>query len=153
MLGPWIHLACGVAVSWFALGGLGDVQRAEKCVVRGDYRAPVMPALNSGRSSECSAEPPDEAAVLRAMPKVAQVPYLCDEFRDDILIVKELVSDQVCEPRCFPLTGPARIHHRRWKCTVYYTDTLEGSYPFPFRCRRPRMEVVYIDQDHLHLSK
>ena len=23
--------------------------------------------------------------------------------------------------------------------------------PFPFRCRKPRVQVVYIDLDHLHL--
>jgi hypothetical protein len=25
------------------------------------------------------------------------------------------------------------------------------GYPFPFRTTRPRVEVVYIDKDHLHL--
>jgi hypothetical protein len=28
---------------------------------------------------------------------------------------------------------------------------VESGYPFPFRCKRPRVEVIYIDKDHLHL--
>jgi hypothetical protein len=34
---------------------------------------------------------------------------------------------------------------------VYYTETVESCYPFPFRSKRRRSEVVYIDKDHLHL--
>jgi hypothetical protein len=43
------------------------------------------------------------------------------------------------------------LHHCHWKCTVYYTETIESGYPFPFRCKRPRVQVVYVDLDHLHL--
>ncbi len=28
---------------------------------------------------------------------------------------------------------------------------MESGYPFPFRVVRPRVQVVYIDLDHLHL--
>ena len=35
---------------------------------------------------------------------------------------------------------------------VFYTETIESGYPFPFRCVRPRVQVVYIDLDHLHLA-
>jgi hypothetical protein len=43
------------------------------------------------------------------------------------------------------------LHHCHWKCTIYYIETIESGYPFPFRCVRPRVQVVYIDLDHLHL--
>jgi hypothetical protein len=43
------------------------------------------------------------------------------------------------------------LHHCHWKCTIYYTETIESGYPFPFQCKKRRIEVVYIDRDHLHL--
>ena len=86
------------------------------------------------------------------MPHVARgVPYFYEEFRDNVQIVTELIKDVIDPPRFFPLVGPAQLHHCHWKCTVYYTETLESGYPFPFRCVRPRVQVVYIDLDHLHL--
>jgi hypothetical protein len=86
------------------------------------------------------------------MPRVTRgIPYVYEEFRDDIQVVSELIKDTVDPPRFFPLVGPAQLHHCHWKCTIYYTETIESGYPFPFRCKRPRVEVVYIDKDHLHL--
>ena len=67
-----------------------------------------------------------------------------------IEIVCEKLVDKIDPPRFFPLVGPAQLHHCHWKCTVYYTETIESGYPFPFRCVRPRVQVVYIDLDHLH---
>ena len=97
-------------------------------------------------------DPPDEARILRALPKVTRgVPYFYEEHRDNIQIVTELIVDRIDPPRFFPLVGMAQLHHCHWKCTVYYTETIESGYPFPFRCVRPRVQVVYIDLDHLHL--
>jgi hypothetical protein len=58
--------------------------------------------------------------------------------------------DKIDPPRFIPLIGPAQLHHCHYKCTIYYTETIESGYPFPFRCRKPRVQVVYIDKDHLH---
>jgi NurA-like 5'-3' nuclease len=45
----------------------------------------------------------------------------------------------------------ANLHHCHWKCTIYYRETIESGYPFPYRCTRDRVEVVHMDLDHLHL--
>ena len=34
---------------------------------------------------------------------------------------------------------------------MYYTETIDSSYPFPVRVKRRRAEVIYIDKDHFHL--
>ena len=97
-------------------------------------------------------DPPDRAAILRAMPRVVRgVPYFYEEFRDDIQIVSERMVDKIDPVRFFPLIGPAQLHHCHWKCTVYFTETVQSGYPFPFQNKRPRVQVVYIDKDHLHL--
>jgi hypothetical protein len=122
----------------------------ERMCNRSDYRTPVLPPIPPGYTPICEDEP-DRAQILRAMPRVTRgVPYIYEEFRDDIEFKVEKLVDRVDPPRFFPLVGPAQIHHCHWKCTVFFTETVESLYPFPFRCRRRRVEVVYIDKDHLH---
>ena len=94
----------------------------------------------------------NRATILRAMPRVTRgVPYVYEEFREDFEFTVEKLVDRVDPPRFFPLVGPAQLHHCHWKCTIYYTETVQSSYPFPVKVVKNRVEVVYIDKDHLHL--
>ena len=124
----------------------------EKKCHKNDFRTPILPPIQEGFPAPICEDPPDEARVLRAIPKVTRgVPYFYEEHRDNIQTVSELIVDKIDPPRFFPLVGPAQLHHCHWKCTIYYTETIESGYPFPFQCKRPRTEVIYIDKDHLHL--
>lgn len=117
-----------------------------------DYRTPIMPPIKDGFPPPICEDPPSEQEVLRAMPRVSRgVPYFYEEFRDDITIVNERLVDKIDPPRFFPLVGPAQLHHCHWKSTIYYTETVQSSYPFPVKVVKHRVEVVYIDKDHLHL--
>jgi hypothetical protein len=125
----------------------------EKYCHENDFRTPILPPIREGFPPPICEDPPDEARILRALPKVTRgIPYFYEEFRDNVQIVTELIVDKIDPPRFFPLVGPAQLHHCHWKCTVYYTETIESGYPFPFRCVKPRVQVVYIDLDHLHLA-
>ncbi len=111
----------------------------EKYCWKNDFRTPIMPPIREGFPPPLCEDPPDEARILRAMPHVHRgVPYFYEEFRDNIQIVTERIVDKIDPPRFFPLIGPAQLHHCHWKCTIYYTETIESGYPFPFRCVRPR---------------
>ena len=124
---------------------------AERFENKNDHRVPILPAIPPGHRPYCE-DPPDQQEILRAMPRVTRgIPYIYEEFRDDIEFTVEKLVDRVDPPRFIPLIGPAQLHHCHWKCTVYFTETIDSSYPFPFRIRRRRAEVVYIDKDHLHL--
>ncbi len=124
----------------------------EKYCNPNDNRTPVMPEIRPGFPPPVCEDPPDEAQVLRFMPHVTRgIPWIYEEFRDDIQVVSERIVDKIDPPRFFPLVGPAQLHHCHYKCTVYYTETIESNYPFPFKCRKPRVQVVYIDKDHLHV--
>lgn len=124
----------------------------EKYCYPNDHRTLVMPPLREGFPPPPCEDPPDKAQVIRAMQRVTRgIPYFIEEFRDDIDVVCELVKDTIDPPRFFPLIGPAQLHHCHWKCIVYYTETIESGYPFPFKCVKQRVEVIYIDKDHLHL--
>jgi hypothetical protein len=119
---------------------------------KNDFRTPTAPPIRARSSPPLCEKPPDDTMVLRAMSPVKRgVPYIFQEFRDDIEVVSERLVDRIDPPRFVPLVGPVQLHHCHWKCSVYYVQTQESTYPFPYRCRQPRVEVVYIDKDHLHL--
>ncbi len=116
----------------------------------GDTRMPIGPPILAGQRLDCS-DAPDHAEILRALPRVTRVPFLYDEWRDDVTINVEKLVDRVDPPRFFPLVGQAQLHHVHWKCTVSFTLTKTSTFPV-FLCEQcQRSEVVYIDKDHLHL--
>jgi hypothetical protein len=124
----------------------------EKMCHKNDFRTPVMPPIRPGGPLPTCEDPPDEARILRAWKRpVRGIPYIKEEHYDDIQIVTELVRDVVDPPRFFPPVGMANLHHCHWKCTIYYKETVESGYPFPYRCVRDAVEVIYMDLDHLHL--
>jgi hypothetical protein len=116
-----------------------------------DARTPVLPPFREGDPAPGCKGAPDEARILAALPDVPTGTPYCQEGRENIRIVTELIVDHLEAPRPFPLVGQARLHRCHWKCTVYYDETIESGYPFPFRCVRPRVQVVYLDLDHLHV--
>jgi hypothetical protein len=120
---------------------------------KNDFRTPILPPIRPGFPEPLCEDPPDDAQVLRALiPVVRGIPYIYEEFRDNIQVVTERIVDRIDPPRFFPLIGWARLHHCHYKCTVYYTGTYQSDYPFPFKVVKPRVKVVYIDKDHFHLE-
>jgi hypothetical protein len=118
---------------------------------KNDHRTPIMPPIRDGFPLPLCEDKPGEREVLRAMPRAARgAPYLYEEFRDDIRIRCEKIVDKIDPPRFFPLVGWAQLHHCHWKCTIYYTETVQSDYPFPVKLKKRRVQVVYIDKDHLH---
>jgi hypothetical protein len=118
-----------------------------------DKRTVIMPPIRDGFPPPICEDPPDDAQVLRALEQVVRgVPYVYEEFRDDIQIITERMVDRIDPVRTYPLVGDCQLHHCHYKCTVYFTETISSGYPFPTYIKRARVEVVYIDKDHLHLA-
>jgi hypothetical protein len=123
----------------------------ERICIKSDFNTPILPPIPPGYRPLCE-DPPDRQTIMRAMPRVFRgIPYFYEEFREDYDFTVERLVDRIDPPRFYPLVGPAQLHHCHYKCNVYYTETIESGYPFPFRCNRRRVETVYIDRDHLHL--
>lgn len=124
----------------------------EKYQHKNDHRTPVLPPVRDGYPEPLCEDPPSDREVLRSLPKgIRGVPYVYEEFRDDIVIVKNRIVDKIDPPRFFPLVGMARLHHCHWECAVYYTETIQSAYPFPTYLKKQKTQVVMIDKDHLHL--
>jgi hypothetical protein len=118
---------------------------------RSDYDTPILGPIPDGYRPLCE-DPPDRQTIMRALPRVPRgVPYIYEVFRDDMDFTVERLVDRIDPPRFYPLVGPAQLHHCHYKCTAYFTETRESSWPFPFRCTGRRSETVYIDRDHLHV--
>lgn len=123
----------------------------ERLGIKSDHSTPILPPIPPGYRPLCE-DPPDRQTMLRAMPRVPRgVPYVYEEFREDYDFTIERLVDRVDPPRFYPLVGPAQLHHCHYRCNIYYTETQESGYPFPFQIKRRRVETVYIDRDHLHL--
>ena len=147
-------------ISWISMGVYTPIpvppwvteRMNDKYCNKNDNRTPIMPPIRDGFPPPLCEDPPDDAMVLRTLEQVTRgVPYFYEEFRDNIEIVTERMVDRIDPPRFYPLIGPAQLHHCHWKCTIYFNETMESGYPFPFQCKQRRIEVVYIDKDHLHL--
>lgn len=159
-LAPLTLTGCLATVMPFSMGFATPIpiqpwateRMEEKYCYDRDHRAVIMPPLMPGFPPPPCLDPPDMGLIVRTLPKVRRgIPYVIEEFRDDIQVATELLVDRIDPARFYPLIGPAQLHHCHWKCTVFYNETIESGYPFPFQCKKRRVEVVYIDKDHLHL--
>jgi hypothetical protein len=93
-------------------------------------------------------EAPGDAEILRAIPPITRgVPYVFEEFRDDLVIVKNRHATAKIGPqRFYPFIGPARITTTNWECVVYYTQTIQSDFPFPVKLTKNRVQVVYMEK-------
>ncbi|MBY0513791.1 MAG: hypothetical protein K2P78_07745 [Gemmataceae bacterium] len=124
----------------------------DKYLHKNDGRTPIMPPIRDGFPPPICEDPPSDLECLRALHRPHRgIPYVLEEFRDDIYIVKNRLVDKIDPPRFFPLVGPAQLHHCHWECVIYWTETVQSDYPFPCKLKKQRVQVIYIDKDHLHL--
>ena len=98
-----------------------------------------------------SATVPTDAEVLRAMPRASQgIPYVYEEFRDDVTITKSRVAEAKVGPRVFvPFVGPVQPASTNWECVLWYTETITSDFPFPVKVTKRRVQVLYIEKGEL----
>ena len=149
---PAVVAGCGIPPVAVPVQPWVAERMAEKYQHENDHRTPILPPIRDGYPAPLCEDAPSDREVLRSLPKgLRGVPYVYEEFRDDIVINKNRIVDKIDPPRFFPLVGMAQVHHCHWECAVYYTETIQSAWPFPTYISKPRVQVVYIDKDHLHL--
>ncbi len=109
-----------------------------------DHNTMILPPLKKGEKPV--SEAPTDAEVMRVFNerRAKEVGKGFELAQDEIVIVKNNVKDKIGPPRFYPLVGFAQLHEASWECGVYYVDTRGGK-------RKPKVEVISICKDHLHL--
>ncbi|MFT5524232.1 MAG: hypothetical protein ACI9HK_002183 [Pirellulaceae bacterium] len=118
-------------------------------------RVPILPPLTAGGPARAWDEPSDDE-VMRALEKARRIqgglPLLHETQRNDVRIITEKIADYVDPPRVVPLIGPVQLHHAHYKCTVYFSETINVGWPIPHRIQDDEViEVIYIDHNHFHM--
>jgi beta-lactamase regulating signal transducer with metallopeptidase domain len=94
--------------------------------------------------------PPTEAEVLDKLPMSGyDHPPFHKNRRDNFRIVVEKIGDKVDPLKVYPLAGPCQLVHKHYKCTVHFDQHTWFDDPIPVHHVDHKVEVVYIDKDHL----
>lgn len=118
-------------------------------------RVPILDPLVPG-VPVMALDPPSqdemERLLERSRPVGGGVPFLYETQRNNVRFVVEQIADSVDPPRVMPLVGPVQLHHARYKCAVYFSETKRVGWPVPYTAvNEDAQEVLYIDHDHLHM--
>lgn len=129
-------------------------RKEDKFWVKERYEmAPILGPITAGGPPVCL-DPPSDDEVMRAMPNNIEggLPFLHEVQRNNVRIIKEPMCDYVDPPRFYPLIGPAQLHHCRYKCYVYYSETARHGWPIPHtNTNEDAVQVLYIDHTHFHM--
>ncbi|TWU06303.1 serine/threonine-protein kinase [Stieleria varia] len=105
--------------------------------------------------SPTSLAPPSDEQILKVLKEKSLfpsgIPSVYEISRDVQRIVKEKTADYVDPTGMYPLIGKARMHHAHYKCSVYFDENADLTYPVTHSVKNgTRVAVIYIDQTHLH---
>ena len=100
---------------------------------KNDHRVPVLPPIPPGYRPYCE-DPPGQREILRAMPQVTRgVPYVYEEFRDDIEFTVEKIVDKIDPPRFYSAHGAGAVASLSLEVhgVLYGNHRLLVSFPVP----------------------
>ena len=126
-------------------------QRLERDMEREQRdRVPILDPIVGEFAPGTCLDPPSEKEVWDKVPKFKNgCPPFYETQRNNVRFLIEKIGDKVDPCKVYPLAGPCQLVHCHYKCTVYFDELYWSDYPIPFNHVDHRVEVVYIDKDHL----
>lgn len=114
-------------------------------------KAPVLDPVEGENAPLFCLDNPSPDEVMRALPDdtAGGWPFVAETSRNNVRMIVEPIVDKLEECRFIPLVGPARTHKCHYKCTIYYEKVIRSGWPIPFTHIDNKIEVVYVDHDHL----
>lgn len=113
-------------------------------------KVPILDPISGEYAPPPCLDPPSEAEVYAKVPKFRHgSPPFYEVQRNNVRILVEKIGEKVDPPKIYPLAGPCQLVHCHYKCTVYFDESYWSDYPVPFNHVDHRVEVVFIDKDHL----
>src|SRR5262249_37333050 len=104
LLAPMTLSGCFITVVPYSMGFTTPIpvpawtteRMEEKYCYDRDHKATILPPIREGYQPPVCLDPPDMATIIRAMPKMRRgVPFVVEEFRDDIQVATELLVDRI----------------------------------------------------------
>jgi hypothetical protein len=126
-------------------------QRLEEDIAREERnKVPILDPIPGEFASSPCLDPPSEEEVWAKVPKFRNgCPPFYEVQRNNVRFLIEKIGESVDPVKIYPLAGPAQLVHCHYKCTIYFDELYWSDYPIPFHHNDARVEVVYIDKDHL----
>jgi hypothetical protein len=126
-------------------------QRLEEDIAREERdKVPILDPIPADYTGGLCLDPPSEEEVWQKVPKFRDgSPPFYETQRNNVRFLIEKIGESVDPCKVYPLAGPCQLVHCHYKCTVYFDEVYWSDYPIPFRHLDHRVEVVYIDKDHL----
>jgi hypothetical protein len=126
-------------------------QRLEEDMAREERdRVPILDPIPGEFAPGTCLDPPSEAEVWAKVPKFRNgSPPFYEVQRNNARFLIEKIGDTIDPCKVYPLAGPCQLVHCHYKCTIYFDELYWSDYPIPFNHVDHRVEVVYIDKDHL----
>lgn len=122
-----------------------DMMREER-----DGKVAILDPIPADSTSSACLDPPSEEEVWKKVPKFKHgSPVFYETQRNNVRILIEKIGEKVDECKVYPLAGPCQLVHCHYKATVYYDELYWADYPIPFNHVDHKVEVIYIDKDHL----
>jgi hypothetical protein len=113
-------------------------------------KVPILDPIPGEFAPASCLDPPSEAEVWDKVPKFKTgSPVFYETQRSNVRILIEKIGEKVDPCKVYPLAGPCQLIHCHYKCSVYFDESYWSDYPIPFNHRKARVEVVFIDKDHL----
>jgi hypothetical protein len=113
-------------------------------------RVPILDPIPTEFAPPTCLDPPSQAEIWDKVPKFKNgCPPFYETQRNNVRFLVEKIGDKVDPCKIYPLAGPCQLVHCHYKCTVYYDELYWSDYPIPFHHLDKRIEVIYIDKDHL----
>ena len=113
-------------------------------------RVPILDPIPGEFAPGTCLDPPSEAEVWAKVPKFRNgSPPFYEVQRNNARFLIEKIGDTIDPCKVYPLAGPCQLVHCHYKCTIYFDELYWSDYPIPFNHVDHRVEVVYIDKDHL----
>jgi hypothetical protein len=126
-------------------------QRLEEDMAKEETdRVPILDPIPGEFAPPPCLDPPSEGEVWAKVPKFRPgCPPFYEVQRTNARFLIEKIGEKVDPCKVFPLAGANQLVHCHYKCTIYFDEHYWSDYPIPFHHKDSRVEVVYIDKDHL----
>ena len=126
-------------------------QRLEEDIAREERnKVPILDPIPGEFAPPPCLDPPSEAEVWAKVPKFRNgSPPFYETQRNNARFLIENIGEKVDPCKVYPLAGPCQLVHCHYKCTIYFDELYWSDYPIPFHHLDHRVEVVFLDKDHL----